>query len=82
MTEVSNWRKSTRSGNTAGCVEVANWRKSSRSGNTAECVEAGNTSAVVAVRDTKLGESSPVLSFAPAQWRTFILSTKASGFNA
>jgi hypothetical protein len=82
MTDVINWRKSSRSGNTAECVEVGNWRKSTRSGNEGDCVEAGNSSANVAVRDTKLGESSPVLSFAPEQWRTFILSTKAEGLNA
>ncbi|GAA1708579.1 DUF397 domain-containing protein [Fodinicola feengrottensis] len=63
-------------------TNVSNWRKSSRSGNTASCVEAGNASAVVAVRDTKLGESSPVLRFAPEQWRTFVSSTKAHGFTA
>lgn len=63
-------------------TNVSNWRKSTRSGNIGDCVEAGNTSAVVAVRDTKLGEMSPVLRFTPEQWRTFIYSTRAPGFSA
>jgi hypothetical protein len=63
-------------------TDVKNWRKSARSGNTASCVEVGSTRAVVAVRDTKLGKLSPVLRFAPEQWRTFVSSTKAQGFSA
>ncbi|WP_018685193.1 DUF397 domain-containing protein [Actinokineospora enzanensis] len=36
------WRKSTRSGSNAQCVEVGFvWRKSSRSGTNANCVEVG-----------------------------------------
>lgn len=63
-------------------TDINNWRKSTGSGNVGDCVEVGNASAVVAVRDTKLGELSPVLRFAPEQWRTFIFSTKAPGFSA
>ncbi|WP_369432055.1 DUF397 domain-containing protein [Glycomyces amatae] len=37
------------------------WRKSSRSGEQGECVEIGKTSTDARVRDTKLGQGSPVL---------------------
>jgi hypothetical protein len=61
---------------------IRNWRKSSRSGNESECVEVGNGNVDIAVRDTKLGESSPILTIDAPQWRTFIASTKADGFTA
>lgn len=62
----NEWKKSSRSGNTGGnCVELRltnEWKKSSRSGNTGgDCVEARALPEVVQVRDTKLGESSPIL---------------------
>lgn len=67
-----SWRKSTFSGGGGNCVEVANpWRKSTRSENS--CVEvAGNTA--VMVRDTKLGDASPVLTIAPGAWKAFVTS--------
>ncbi|WP_163511734.1 DUF397 domain-containing protein [Fodinicola acaciae] len=61
---------------------IRNWRKSTYSGNESNCVEVGSKNVDIAVRDTKLGESSPVLAFGSAQWRTFIASTKANGFTA
>ena len=65
-----SWRKSTFSGGEGNCVEVANpWRKSTRSVNS--CVEVARDS-VVLVRDTKLGEDSPVLAVTPAAWTAFV----------
>lgn len=63
-------------------TSVQNWRKSTRSGNEGSCVEVGDGNVDIAVRDTKLGESSPILTFDSSQWRTFIVSTKADGFTA
>ncbi|MCD0442822.1 DUF397 domain-containing protein [Glycomyces sp. A-F 0318] len=67
------WKKSSRSGNEGGnCVE-ARWKKSSRSGNTGgNCVEVRGRAGVVQVRDTKLGETSPILDASPADWRGFL----------
>ncbi|MDR7301319.1 transcriptional regulator with XRE-family HTH domain [Haloactinomyces albus] len=49
------------------------WRKSSRSQGQNTCVEAAtNVSGWVGVRDSKLGEASPVLAFTSAQWRAFV----------
>lgn len=54
------------------------WRKSSRSsGNdNSACVEARRSSGEFEVRDSKLGDSSPILSASAADWRGF-LSTVA-----
>lgn len=51
---------------------VAEWRKSSYSRPQGECVEVGSASGWVGVRDSKLGEASPVLAFTSAQWRAFV----------
>lgn len=69
----SGWRKSSRSGGDGGnCVEarVAPWRKSSRSGggeNT--CVEARNAPTGFQVRDSKLGDSSPIFDLKAAEFK-------------
>lgn len=73
------WRRSTRC--EAGfCVEVAGpWTKSSRSG-TGGCVEARRSEAdTVLVRDSKLGEESPVLAFDVAAWTAFVDGLKGEG---
>ncbi len=71
------WRKSSRSGNTAGsnCVEVGVlWRKSSRSGSTGggNCVEVGarTDGSRVLVRDSK-DRDGAILSVSPAAWTAF-----------
>jgi hypothetical protein len=72
-TEVTVWRKSTRSGagNDSSCVEVRRaWRKSSRSGatNDTDCVEVAFCSddSGFHLRDSKLGDGSPVFDLAAA----------------
>jgi hypothetical protein len=71
MTEVTAWRKSTRSGvdNNSNCVELRRaWRKSTRSGsdNNSNCVElaACAESDCFHLRDSKLGDASPVFDLA------------------
>jgi hypothetical protein len=54
---MSKWRKSSRSGDQGNCVE---WRKSSRSGDNGQCVETRSHEGVMQVRDSKLGDGSPI----------------------
>ncbi|WP_433567361.1 DUF397 domain-containing protein [Nocardia sp. CA-151230] len=60
----------------------AKWFKSSRSSSGKDCVEAAHLSGGrVAVRDSKLGEASPVLAFAPETWDVFNAAVKAGKFD-
>ncbi|THV28722.1 DUF397 domain-containing protein [Glycomyces paridis] len=73
MVEYTSWRKSTRSSNTAdnNCVECRqSWKKSTRSNNTADnnCVEARNICSGFQVRDSKLGQDSPVFELTAADY--------------
>lgn len=56
------------------------WRKSSFSGDSG-CVElAGLPNGGVALRDTKLGDKSPVLNFTPKEVKTFLQGLHAGEF--
>lgn len=57
------------------------WRKASYSNNGASCVEVRYLDGVVQVRDTKLGETSPVLSFTPDEWRALTDGVRAGEFD-
>ena len=59
------WRRSSYSFSNGNCLE---WRKSSFSNPNGECVE---VAAGVQVRDSRLGDASPVLSFPAAAWAAF-----------
>lgn len=55
-----------------------NWRKSTRSNasNGGNCVEVAELPGRVLVRDSKLGEGSPVLDFSAAAWSVFLGTLK------
>ncbi|MFF2550581.1 DUF397 domain-containing protein [Nocardia sp. NPDC058058] len=60
----------------------ADWFKSSRSGPNQDCVEAAHLSGgSVGVRDSKLGESGPVLVFGPAEWDAFNDAVRGGRFD-
>lgn len=50
------------------------WRKSSLSSNATDgqCVEVRQVSRAVQVRDSKLGDGSPILDASPSDWRGFL----------
>lgn len=56
------------------------WRKSSRSATNGDCVEIGTSTetASVGVRDSKLGEQSPILTFTPGAMAAFVNAAKNS----
>ncbi len=57
------------------------WRTSSYSNN-GTCVEVASLpDGGRLVRDTKLGEASPVLRYTSAEWRAFIAGVKAGEFD-
>ncbi|ALO11193.1 hypothetical protein AQF52_5599 [Streptomyces venezuelae] len=73
-----SWFKSSYSGSEGGaCLEVAyDWRKSSYSGDEGgACVEVAAHPAAVHVRDSKLGETSPVFTVSPDAWGAFVGAT-------
>ncbi|WP_335988908.1 DUF397 domain-containing protein [Glycomyces sp. MUSA5-2] len=68
-----NWKKSSRSNGQGGACLEARWKKSSRSsGQGGACVEARAHDGLVQVRDTKLGESSPILGASAADWAAIL----------
>ena len=67
---ITDWRKSSHSSSYNGCLEAGNWRASSAGGST-ECAEVASCGHGVAVRDSTLGASSPVLSFGAGEWDEF-----------
>ncbi|SDK59767.1 protein of unknown function [Glycomyces sambucus] len=72
-----NWKKSSRSNQQGGQCLEARWKKSSRSNSQGgACVEARSHQGVAQVRDTKLGESSPILEASAADWTAFLAEAK------
>ncbi|WP_223839727.1 DUF397 domain-containing protein [Saccharopolyspora pogona] len=59
------------------------WKKSSRSGQANACVEvASNLPERTLVRDSKLGDSSPILSMSAAVFESFVNNVKTGKFDA
>lgn len=58
------------------------WRKSTFSGGGLDCVEVADLGDdMVGVRDSKLGESSPVLSFRRSEMAAWLTGAKAGEFD-
>ena len=75
--EAGSWRTSTFSVNNGSCVEAAGWRSSSARAGNGRCAEVAFCGHGVAVRDSQLGDRSPVLTFSAAAWEQFAGRVKA-----
>lgn len=55
-------------------MHTGSWRKSSRSGdnNSSNCVEARRAEATFQVRDSKLGDESPIFELAPSEFESLL----------
>lgn len=53
------------------------WRKSTRSSQQQACVEVADTGGLTLVRDSKLGDASPILSITSSSWRAFVVTLRA-----
>jgi hypothetical protein len=56
---------------------MTTWQKSSYSSDSANCVEVRHSNGRIEVRDSKLGDASPVLTYSPDQWRRLLEQVKA-----
>lgn len=65
----TQWTKSSHSAGNGACLQTR-WHTSSYSGGNG-CVEARHDS-TVQVRDSKLGDASPILNFNVSTWTSFI----------
>lgn len=59
---------------------ATNWHKSSYS-NQNGCVEIGSAQGWVGIRDSKAGESSPVLGVTAQQWNAFLSQVARGGLH-
>lgn len=60
---------------------TAQWQKSTLSGGGNGCVEARIVDGRIEVRDSKLGEKSPVLRFNDIEWDAFLAGAAGGQFN-
>jgi hypothetical protein len=67
----------------AALAAADNWHKATFSGGAnGGCVEVGTIPGYFGVRDTKLGEDSPVLAFTPTEWQAFLAGVRAGEFDS
>ena len=75
----SEWQKSTRSAAQTDCVELRlsrEWQKSSRSQPQGDCVELRQRADAVQIRDSKLGDASPILDLDTATYASLLADLK------
>ena len=67
--------------NHVGRHAALRWAKSSYSSGHAQCVETAVVAGGRLVRDSKLGDSSPVLAVSAGEWSSFTAKLKSGGLD-
>ena len=62
-------------------TEAPLWIKASRSGGEGQCVELRTRDGGVEVRDSKAGESGPILRFTPTEFAAFLDGARKGEFD-
>jgi len=75
------WRKSSYSQGMDNCVEMASRKSSHSQEGQNNCAETSIGTAVVYLRDSKLGDASPILTFTPSEWAAFLAGAKNGEFD-
>jgi hypothetical protein len=57
------------------------WRKAAASASNGSCVEVADLGDNIGVRDSKLGDASPILTFTPSEWDAFLAGARAGEFD-
>lgn len=58
------------------------WRKARASGGNGQCVEVADTASAQLLRDSKLGDLSPILSFPPEAFAAFVNAVRSGEFGS
>lgn len=62
-------------------LQSAMWRKSSRSNSGGQCVEVATNLERPLIRDSKLGEESPILDVKPTAYQSFLRAVSEGKFD-
>jgi hypothetical protein len=62
-------------------TDPAPWIKATRSADASQCVELRSRAGGIEVRDSKAGESGPILRFAPAEFTAFLDGARNGEFD-
>lgn len=63
-------------------TQAGGWRKSSYSQGANDCVEVTTVPGWVGLRDSKLGDASPLLAFNLAEWRAMLAAARDGQLDA
>lgn len=76
----ARWKTAAQCSDHHACVE-ARWKPAAQCGDGHACVECRTDGGMVQIRDSKLGDASPVLEFTPEEWVAFLGGANAGEFD-
>jgi uncharacterized protein DUF397 len=75
------WKKASKSIGMSNCVEIGVWKKAEASGSSSGCVEVMGGTSSRFIRDSKLGDASPILEVSPADFAAFVGAAKGGFYD-